>query len=845
MSYTGEPSGQPASLSLHFQPASQAHRPQPQPPRSRPADGGSFPALVLHTPRAPDTLTTASRIRPAFQAGWAAAPPAMQDHPEAANHVELVDRVLPPPPPPESTKPQTKRWDESLTNPAVMPAGDSISTSPSAAAAAEETPPAPISKAAESHLSTSFARLDISPTRSPTRPLHESLAQELPSSPPAPAPPPKDDKPLPTPEDVLVKAETAHANANSRQHAALPALPPHPESGRLHPGYNSAGGGVGGGKSHHHNRSMSGSSILDVEEEQSEDTKGEIRSIMVPYSPKLPSQSDTSQEKIQSSEDPSSNEKQPLSPIPPRTSSLENLMTVDRPPATSPRSPVGEKPMPPSPLSRRFSTTLDPRSPADPTPPPPAPDPEPPLPFDFHRFLEQLRHRTADPVAKYLRSFLGEFGKRQWEVHDQVRFISDFLEFIHGKMAMCEVWREVSDAEFDNAKEGMEKLVMNRLYTQTFSPAIPPPASTMDKRGKRRSNPNAPGRTGQHQEDVERDEILTQKVGIYGWVREEHLDIKPVGEQGRKFLTLASKEILKINNYRAPRDKVICVLNCCKVIFGLLRNSNTSQSADNFVPLLIYVVLRSNPDHLVSNIQYILRFRNPDKLNGEAGYYLSSLSGAIQFIEGLDRNSLTIGDEEFETNVEEAVKKIAEKKDPVSPVLGATPRGSVSEAVDPSRRPSASAASGEINADRRRSLDSRAVDHAGPGVVEEEKAAVAGLLQTLQRPLSTIGRIFGDDSSSQTQRSTTPQPQLKPANADGPVTTPLPGNTPRTSPGPHESEPAAQQPQAPANGFPGARYLQPTAATPFDAAESAARQASAETAEAMRIQRAEHENVVG
>jgi len=26
--------------------------------------------------------------------------------------------------------------------------------------------------------------------------------------------------------------------------------------------------------------------------------------------------------------------------------------------------------------------------------------------------------------------------------------------------------------------------------------------------------------------------------------------------------------MLKIGSYRAPRDKVICVLNCCKVIFG-------------------------------------------------------------------------------------------------------------------------------------------------------------------------------------------------------------------------------------------------------------------------------------
>lgn len=178
-------------------------------------------------------------------------------------------------------------------------------------------------------------------------------------------------------------------------------------------------------------------------------------------------------------------------------------------------------------------------------PPPPEPEPEPDLPFDFHRFLEQLRHRTADPVAKFLRSFLQEFGKKQWMVHEQVKIIGDFLLFITNKMAQCEVWRDVSDAEFANAREGMEKLVMNRLYTQTFSPAIPPPQPIPGSRPKRKGGerPMGPGRRGQHQEDVERDDILAQKVSIYGWIREEHLDIPPVGDSGKRFLVLAQQGI--------------------------------------------------------------------------------------------------------------------------------------------------------------------------------------------------------------------------------------------------------------------------------------------------------------
>ncbi|ETS86391.1 hypothetical protein PFICI_00219 [Pestalotiopsis fici W106-1] len=440
-------------------------------------------------------------------------------------------------------------------------------------------------------------------------------------------------------------------------------------------------------------------------------------------------------------------------------------------------------------------------------PPPPEPEPEPALPFDFHRFLEQLKNKKADPVARYLKSFLQEFAKRQWMVHEQVKIISDFLAFIANKMAQCEVWREVSDAEFDNAREGMEKLVMNRLYTQTFSPAIPPPQPIPGSKSRRRGDKvMGPGRRGQHQEDVERDEILTQKINIYGWVREEHLDIPPTSDSGKRFLTLAQQELLKIRSYRAPRDKIICVLNCCKVIFGLLKNAKSDSSADSFMPLLIYVVLQSNPDHLVSNVQYILRFRNQEKLGGEAGYYLSSLMGAIQFIENMDRTSLTITDEDFEKHVENAVSVIAEKHRHAE----TSPRqehysektGLHSPGESSSTRPSLDV---DSTGTPRRSLSSDQGD---------ENAPITGLLRSIQKPLSTIGRMFSDEPSSS-------------GPSHSPARTPQPDGTPRLSPR-HSSD-----------GRPSRETRQQ-----LSAQEAAARQASAEVAEAQRLHRAEHNNVV-
>lgn len=273
------------------------------------------------------------------------------------------------------------------------------------------------------------------------------------------------------------------------------------------------------------------------------------------------------------------------------------------------------------------------------------PTPEPELPFDFNRFQEQLRTKSAEPVAKYLKSFLHEFNKRQWNSTEQQKIVRDFLDFIRGKMLVYEPFKSASEAEFDNAHEGMEKLIMNRLYPDLFPPLV------VAKVGK-----TVTQRLG-HSEDLDRDRILSDKIKIYSWVREPHLDL-PSSPSNDRFLSLAGIEISKLDQFRAPRDKIICILNCCKVIFGLLRNAGTDESADKFIPLLILTLLKANVQNLCSHVSFIQNFRNPDKLSGEAGYYLSSLQGAINFLEALDRQSLTISDEEYEENVESAVRRI-------------------------------------------------------------------------------------------------------------------------------------------------------------------------------------------
>jgi len=253
---------------------------------------------------------------------------------------------------------------------------------------------------------------------------------------------------------------------------------------------------------------------------------------------------------------------------------------------------------------------------------------------------------------------------------------------------------------------------MNRLYEFTFTPQIA------------RMVPARPITT----DDLERDRVLSQRISLFGWIEEKHLDV-PEGEGSGGFLMFAQQELLKINHYKAPRDKLICILNCCKVIFGMIRHLQKEEGADNFVPVLIYVVLKANPDNLLSNVEFINRFRNPEKLQSEAGYYLSSLMGAVSFIETMDHSSLSnITQEEFERNVEEAIQSL--------PSTGTqTPVSDVDSPMTTIPLPT-SPHSGEESA------QPLALPTPAQTLGEDAKRFLQKTGDTISKPLSAISRIF-------------------------------------------------------------------------------------------------------
>ena len=209
--------------------------------------------------------------------------------------------------------------------------------------------------------------------------------------------------------------------------------------------------------------------------------------------------------------------------------------------------------------------------------------------------------------------------------------------------------------------------------------------------------------------------------------------------------------------------------------------------------------------------------------------------GVVQFIESLDRTSLTISDEEFEKNVEAAVSAIAEKDERHDQPLQVhvAEKSSLSR-PEVTRRHSME---GE-HVSPRKSTTSRDGGYA-PGVGVEDQAAVTGLLRTIQKPLSSIGRIFSDDS---------PRPM---SSRDGYPSSyrPQAGNSQQRSPAlqrrdrqpPSSWRRAGSSDRRDGDISGGSGGVQDR---PLDIDDAAARQASVEVEETRRMQRLEHSDVV-
>jgi len=241
----------------------------------------------------------------------------------------------------------------------------------------------------------------------------------------------------------------------------------------------------------------------------------------------------------------------------------------------------------------------------------------------FTQFLDKMKHPTCSNLVKMIRNFTKEFAASEPDAQESERVIA-FLDDLERSLAGHALWKTAGEEELENAREGLEKYLMTKTFTRAFNPT---PA-----------------------ERTEDEQFSSKCKRLASFIGPDHLDI-PQKYRREKAWSMAQAELVKINNYKAPRDKLICILNCCKVVnihlVHLSKEDDENGSppgADDFLPVFILVILRAQVPFLLANVNYIRRYRHPDRMVSEAAYHFTNLQSAAGFLQICAGKDFTIDD---------------------------------------------------------------------------------------------------------------------------------------------------------------------------------------------------------
>ncbi|XP_037930344.1 rab5 GDP/GTP exchange factor-like, partial [Teleopsis dalmanni] len=241
------------------------------------------------------------------------------------------------------------------------------------------------------------------------------------------------------------------------------------------------------------------------------------------------------------------------------------------------------------------------------------------VPDDGKRVLKDEVQRLDGTIRSYMNS---NANKNVEELSELVQnAYTKFADTVHNN----QIFQIATNEDRESAIDFFEKAVMTQNHKFLFSPYFTT--------------------------DEEKDAEIQRRIRQLSWITAKHLacSIDEVNAESRDLVYNAITELVGIDSYYSPQEKLECTVRCCRNIFELLKHSvGGPASADEFLPALIFVVLKANPVRLHSNINFVTRFTNASRLmSGEGGYYFTNLCCAISFIENLTGESLSIPEEEF------------------------------------------------------------------------------------------------------------------------------------------------------------------------------------------------------
>eukprot|EP00727_Mastigamoeba_balamuthi_P010815 m51a1_g6356 hypothetical protein (757) ;mRNA; r:93461-96540 len=221
--------------------------------------------------------------------------------------------------------------------------------------------------------------------------------------------------------------------------------------------------------------------------------------------------------------------------------------------------------------------------------------------LDFARLAGQgdsagAREAAEALVRGFARQTRGDAEAEEAAIRSGARAVAE-------RMRECPAWRSLPDSRFAIAVAEMREYLFRQLHDTLVA-----------------------------KKDLARKDadIVAHLDSIRHLLTPRYFDLRGIDED---LLAAASHELENMQYVKGPREKLACIFNCCRILICIIQNSpNPSGGADEFLPLLIYVVAQTRMSSLWSNIAYIERFAASDDTEGESHCYYTHLCSAVAYL---------------------------------------------------------------------------------------------------------------------------------------------------------------------------------------------------------------------
>lgn len=85
--------------------------------------------------------------------------------------------------------------------------------------------------------------------------------------------------------------------------------------------------------------------------------------------------------------------------------------------------------------------------------------------------------------------------------------------------------------------------------------------------------------------------------------------------------------------------------------------SSEAEGADMFFPTIIYCLLKGCPRQIKAHVEFIKLYRNPQLLDSEDDYFLTTITSALDFIGCMECDDLNIKESDYRRLYDKHAKK--------------------------------------------------------------------------------------------------------------------------------------------------------------------------------------------